>query len=217
MKNFGSTGLIILVLLSLPCEGSGHPQFEVLIPWGTTLSCTACHWDDQFRFDLQGNFYIWNMTLANMDSDGDGYSNGAELQDPRGLWHPLDPDPGNPDSISNPDDHLNIPGQGLGIEDEVPVSYPPKAYALAQNYPNPVSNGTDIAYAIPKNERVDLTIYTVSGRAVRQLVSAEQREGRYTVHWDGKDASGRRVADGIYLVRIRAGHFTATNKLVLLK
>jgi hypothetical protein len=217
MKVFCSMGLIIFVLFSYPSPGSGHPQFEVLIPWGTTLSCTACHWDEQFRFDLQANFYIWDLTLASMDSDGDGYSNGTELQDPSGEWNPLEPDPGEFDLVSNPDDHLNVPGQGLGIEDEVCAYSPPKAYALAQNYPNPVTHGTDIAYAIPRSERVDLTIYTISGRAVRQLVSAEQIRGRYTVHWDGRDTDGRRVADGIYLVKIRAGNFTATNKLVLLK
>jgi hypothetical protein len=203
--------------MSLPTTGSGHPQFEILIPWGSTLSCTACHWDQQFGVDLQENFYIWDITLATMDSDGDGYSNGTELQDPLGLWKPLNPDPGNPDSISNPDDSLNTPGQGLGIGDDVPSSYPPKSYYLAQNYPNPVSLGTDITYTISKQERIVLTIYDISGRVVRELVNADRKEGSYTAHWDGKNESGRSVANGIYLVRIRAGEFRATKKLMLAK
>jgi flagellar hook assembly protein FlgD len=62
-----------------------------------------------------------------------------------------------------------------------------------------------------------ITIYSVSGRAVRQLVNADRKVGRYSVHWDGRDAQGGRVAGGMYLVRIKAGNFTATRKLMFMK
>jgi hypothetical protein len=47
----------------------------------------------------------WTTTLAALDSDGDGITNGVELGDPYGVWSFNKPDPGNPFRITNPDDN----------------------------------------------------------------------------------------------------------------
>ena len=44
----------------------------------------------------------WNPALAAMDSDGDGFTNGQELQDPLGTWVLGDPTPGFSDCVSRP-------------------------------------------------------------------------------------------------------------------
>ena len=40
--------------------------------------------------------FTWNLALANMDADLDGFTNGQELQDPLGAWRPGQPQPGVP-------------------------------------------------------------------------------------------------------------------------
>lgn len=53
---------------------------------------------------------IWGTTLANLDSDGDGFTNGQELGDPEGRWRPGDPPPGKPTQITNPGAPASRPG-----------------------------------------------------------------------------------------------------------
>jgi hypothetical protein len=97
----------------------------------------------------------------------------------------------------------------------------PLAYALEQNYPNPFSlaaankPATTIRYQLSKRSPVVLEIYNVLGQRLRTLVNGVQNTGPYAVSWDGLDETGRAVASGVYLYRLRAGEFIATRKLVL--
>ena len=91
------------------------------------------------------------------------------------------------------------------------------ADALYQNYPNPFNPETVIGYVLGERKAVELAVYDVLGRRVRVLVRGEQGAGRYEVVWDGRDAGGRPVASGAYVVRLEAGGFTAIRKMLLLR
>jgi len=96
----------------------------------------------------------------------------------------------------------------------------PKAFALAQNSPNPFNPSTTISYSVPEGRsqvRVSLEIYDLRGRRVRSLVDEARDAGVYTVFWDGLDEQGGRVSSGVYFYRMRAGDFVQTRKMVLLK
>jgi hypothetical protein len=110
----------------------------------------------------------------------------------------------------------------------------PAEYDLAQNYPNPFNPITTIRYAIPSTEqrtengviggnsklntlRTTLVIYNVLGQEVRTLVDGVKEAGYYTVTWDGRDGGGNDVSSGVYFYRLRAGDFTATRRMVLMK
>lgn len=93
-------------------------------------------------------------------------------------------------------------------------------FALEQNYPNPFNPVTTIRYAVSGSQiplHTTLTIYNVMGQKVRTLIDEPKSAGNYEVIWDGKDENGQSVASGIYFYRIRAGDFTATKKMVILK
>jgi hypothetical protein len=90
----------------------------------------------------------------------------------------------------------------------------PLASALCQPYPNPLSSGVAIRYALPRPAPVDLRIYDVAGTLVRRLVGGVQSAGFRHAYWNGRDGRGRRVAPGVYYCRFRAGDFTAVQKLV---
>jgi hypothetical protein len=87
----------------------------------------------------------------------------------------------------------------------------------AENYPNPFNPSTTIRYTLPEASSVRLTIYNVLGQEVRTLVNAAQSRGVHSVQWDGRDASGRQAATGVYIYRLEAGRFVATRNMVFAK
>ncbi|MFQ6113820.1 MAG: T9SS type A sorting domain-containing protein, partial [bacterium] len=101
------------------------------------------------------------------------------------------------------------------VEDEVPGI--PTQFALQQNYPNPFNPTTFIRYEIAKDGEVELTIYNSLGQKVRTLVNARQNAGFYSTQWDGTNQAGMPVSSGVYLYRLKAGDFTESRKMVLLR
>jgi hypothetical protein len=95
-----------------------------------------------------------------------------------------------------------------------PVTRP---YVLHQNDPNPFNPSTTLRFDLQQAGPVELTIYDVSGRRVRTLVQETRAEGPHQVIWRGLDESGRQVASGVYLYKLKAGSFVETRRMVLLK
>jgi flagellar hook assembly protein FlgD len=62
---------------------------------------------------------------------------------------------------------------------------------------------------------VRLAVYDAGGRQVTVLVDEAHAAGRHTARWDGRDAVGRDVADGVYFVRLEAGDRSMSRKLVV--
>jgi len=89
--------------------------------------------------------------------------------------------------------------------------------SLGQNVPNPFNPTTTIPFSIAAPEHVTLAIYDVAGRRVRTLVDEPRVARAYVVTWDGMNDSGQSVASGVYFFHLRAGQFTQTRKMVLLK
>jgi hypothetical protein len=83
------------------------------------------------------------------------------------------------------------------------------------NYPNPFNPSTTVSYSLPEAAPVRLTIYSVLGQKVRELVDAVQGAGVYRVAWDGRDGAGQSLAPGVYLYRLEAGQQVMVRKMVL--
>jgi len=72
--------------------------------------------------------------------------------------------------------------------------------------PNPFSGTTRFEYAVSgPNTRIDIAVFDVAGRRVRDLVSGVQGQGHYTASWDGLSDRGKRVAKGVYFLVASAG------------
>ena len=93
----------------------------------------------------------------------------------------------------------------------------PLAFALSANHPNPFGPATDLRYAVAREAHVALSVYDVAGRKVVDLVNERQPAGSYRVSWRGRNASGQRVAAGVYFARMTAGEFTAVRKMLVLR
>ncbi len=100
---------------------------------------------------------------------------------------------------------------------------PPERFVLHPNAPNPFNPTTRIRYDVPQAAAVELVIYDMLGQRVIQLVGEAQSGGQHAVVWDGQDGSGRPVASGVYVYRLRvrplAGGLpqTQTRRMVLLR
>jgi hypothetical protein len=92
---------------------------------------------------------------------------------------------------------------------------PPVAFRLHPAAPNPFERETVIAFDLPRGAQATARIYNVAGALVKTLVQAPVAAGRHELAWQGLDDQGRRVAQGVYLLRLDAGPLVATRKLVL--
>ena len=95
------------------------------------------------------------------------------------------------------------------VEVEVKV---PNKFALSQNYPNPFNPTTTISYEIAKEVNVSLKVYDAIGNQVATLVNETKPAGTYEVIFDASNLS-----NGVYFYEIKAGNFTVTKKLILMK
>jgi hypothetical protein len=98
------------------------------------------------------------------------------------------------------------PGQSLGS----------RPGPLRANVPNPFHTMTDIVFDLASPGDVRLTLYDVSGRLVRSLLTGQYVAGVHRLAWDGTDTHGAQVRPGIYYCRMQANGFTSSRRLVRL-
>jgi hypothetical protein len=108
-------------------------------------------------------------------------------------------------------------GGTVALDSRAPTANLPKEFGLSQNMPNPFNPTTVVSFALPKDVKVNLSVYNVLGQQVKTLVDDVMRAGNQTVTWDGTDARGNQVSSGVYFYKLRAGDFSDTKKMLLLK
>jgi hypothetical protein len=100
------------------------------------------------------------------------------------------------------------------VDAPIVASRTPGGLTLFQNVPNPFSGSTSVSFSLPNAGPATLGIYDVAGRRVANLVDRRLEAGTHSIAWDGRDASGKRVASGVYLVRLRAGTESVSKEMV---
>ena len=93
----------------------------------------------------------------------------------------------------------------------------PLKFKLFQNYPNPFNPGTKILYQVPSKTFVDIAVYNVHGRRIKQLVQSKQSAGTHTVLWDGHDKDNHPVGSGIYILCMKTDKFQTNRRITLLR
>ena len=100
----------------------------------------------------------------------------------------------------------------------------PGTFHVSQNYPNPFNPTTRIAYELPTESKVTLTIFDLQGREVATLVNAVQEAGVKSVDWNSANVNAGSVASGVYFYRVVATSiaepsksFTQVRKMLLLR
>ncbi len=116
-----------------------------------------------------------------------------------------------PDVTAHPGDTgviINITTTGVADQQRVQ----PLKFSLGQNYPNPFNPSTSIQYSVAGSQNVVLKVYDVLGREVATLVNERKAPGTYEVQFDGS-----KLGSGMYFYTVRAGSFTESKQMILLK
>lgn len=66
------------------------------------------------------------------------------------------------------------------------------------NYPNPFKSWTTVAYTLPVDGKVTITLYNSIGQTVTSLVNGDQNAGKYSIRFDGS-----RLQPGMYVAKLR--------------
>jgi len=91
-----------------------------------------------------------------------------------------------------------------------PEEVAPESFALYPNYPNPFNNSTTIRFDILEQSLATLKVYNLLGQEAAVLIDEVLLPDSYEISWDGFD-----MPSGIYFVRLKAGGFVKTRKVVL--
>ncbi len=89
---------------------------------------------------------------------------------------------------------------------------------LSQNYPNPFNPVTRIKFEVAMdsrlrgNDRVVLKVYDILGKEIQTLVNEQLQPGTYEVTFDGSN-----LPSGVYFYKLRAGDYTETKKMLMIK
>ncbi|PSQ85285.1 MAG: hypothetical protein BRD40_00460, partial [Bacteroidetes bacterium QS_1_65_9] len=88
----------------------------------------------------------------------------------------------------------------------------PEEFALKKPYPNPARGQATLAYALPEQSEVRITVYDVLGRRVATLVEGRKKAGTYRATLEASQ-----LPSGTYFARVRAEGFRQTRRLTVVR
>jgi hypothetical protein len=113
-------------------------------------------------------------------------------------------------------DEFSIINEGGTVSLEESFSNPLEN-RLASNYPNPFNPETEICFELKEASDVTIDVFNIKGQMIRRIAQDQYAGGVHRVVWDGKDTNRRPVSSGVYFYRMKAGTYTRTRKMILMK
>ena len=119
---------------------------------------------------------------------------------------------------------LHGPVSAIPNANQTPLSQKgnaPTRFMLHQNYPNPFNPETTIKFELPDfnntTGKVELLVFNALGMKVRTLYDGPLAPGIYETQWNGRDDEDRALSSGIYFAFFKAGPYSSTIKLLLVR
>ncbi len=145
------------------------------------------------------NFVTETASLSAVDAAGAPYWYKVAAVDVHGNVSPF--------ATTLPLGTLDSPGDAL-----------PTEVALAPLGANPWRGGAlSLRFDLPRAARASLAVFDVSGRLVRTLAGGDLPAGRHLAAWDGADANGHALPNGVYLVRLSTDERRITRRVTRLR
>ena len=108
-------------------------------------------------------------------------------------------------------------GEGLLDLDKVLVPGVVSEALEFEAFPNPFNPSIHLRIVLPADMELAVGIYDSRGRFVKTLREWAESDRQVDIKWDGQDASGQRVASGVYFVRLRTEAHDYFKKVMMLK
>jgi len=107
---------------------------------------------------------------------------------------------------------------GVGVL-ELPSHHATERTVLHPSRPNPLRTTTRVRFDLAgtTEQAVRVAVFDVGGRHVRTLVDDRLPPGEFETSWDGRGRGGKRVAAGVYFVRLVARDVDTSRKVVVLE
>lgn len=110
--------------------------------------------------------------------------------------------------------YVPIPQSLVGVG----PSFPPSLVTgLGRLTPNPARVNSTIEFSNALRQSVDLGLYDVSGRRIRQLYIGDLRAGNFRIPWDLRSDAGQSVPAGVYFVRLASRDFRGSRRMVVIR
>ena len=93
----------------------------------------------------------------------------------------------------------------------------PKKLDIRHAHPNPFNNSVSISFEIPNSKNVNLSIFDMKGRNIRQMNLGVLSTGFHKVLWDGKNNFGNELPSGIYMAVLEVGGKINIQKISFIK
>jgi hypothetical protein len=90
-------------------------------------------------------------------------------------------------------------------------------FSVVPHQPNPFYKETVIDFVLPKSSHTQVDVLDMNGKELTTLVNHNLSSGFQKVRWDGKDASGNAIANGVYWCRVTSKDNTALLPITLLR
>ena len=200
-----SAALAILALCVAAFASSSYPG---KFPNCSKITCGTCHSGSSgFYNDFAANNHTWDATLAHLDSDGDGFTNGEDLQDTAGT-HPDCAASGDTSKITKPNDVSSYPVTSSVIGENRTIT---GGLSLSISSVPGIGNKC-FSFTMRQNGWAELSIMNIQGQSVARICSADYGEGPHSVIWDASHNP-----DGFYFAVLKAAGRTYTQKILLIK
>ena len=72
------------------------------------------------------------------------------------------------------------------------------------NFPNPFSDKTKFTFELSTPAEVNVYIYTIGGKKIKQIKNRNMSIGFQSIEWDGRSEYGKILANGVYIYKITA-------------
>jgi hypothetical protein len=97
------------------------------------------------------------------------------------------------------------------------IGPPSKTISTITARPNPFNPSTTISFESRTAGDVYLAVNDLSGRRVTTLINSWLSAGPHELQWHGRDASGKAVASGLYMLQLKTNYSSESQKIMLAK
>ena len=108
-------------------------------------------------------------------------------------------------------------GQFVNTTLSIDQNITPGEFKLYANYPNPFNPATIITYDLAEASAVELSVFDMRGRKIKNLFSGQQNPGQYYSTWTGVDDYGKNVSAGVYIYKLKVSDKVLSRKMIMIK